>query len=47
MEKAYIALFTCATARAVNLKLCENLMANCFKRALKKFVARRGIVFQS
>ena len=38
-EKAYIALFTCAATRAVHL---ENLTANCFKRALKEFVARRG-----
>ena len=43
MEKAYIALFTCAATRAVHLKLCENLKANCFKRALKEFVARRGV----
>ena len=44
MEKAYIALFTCAATRAVRLKLCENLKANCFKRALKEFVALRGVV---
>ena len=43
MEKAYIALFTCAASRAVHLKLCENLTANCFERALKEFVARRGV----
>ena len=40
MENAYIALFACAATRAVHLKLCENLKANCFKRALKEFVAR-------
>ena len=43
MEKAYIALFTCAATRAVHLKLCENLTTNCFKRALKEFVAHRGV----
>ena len=43
MEKAYIALFTCAATRAMYLKLCESLTANCFKRALKEFVARRGV----
>ena len=43
MEKAYIALFTCAATRAVHLKLCENLKANCFKRVLKEFIARRVV----
>ena len=43
MEKAYITLFTCAATRAVHLKLCKNLTANCFKRAFKEFVARRGV----
>ena len=43
MEKAYIALFTCAATRAVHLKLCENLTANCFKSELKEYVARRGV----
>ena len=40
--KAYIALFTCATTRAVHLKLCRDLTAEEFQRALKEFVARRG-----
>ena len=40
--KAYIALFTCATIRAVHLKLCPDLSAQEFKRALKEFIARRG-----
>ena len=43
MEKAYIALFTCAAKRAVHLKLCENLTTNCFKKVIKEFVARRGV----
>ena len=40
--KAYIALFTCATTRALHLKLCRDLTAEEFQRALKEFVARRG-----
>ncbi|PFX26426.1 hypothetical protein AWC38_SpisGene8896 [Stylophora pistillata] len=39
--KAYVALFTCATTRAVHLKLCRDLTATEFQRALKEFVARR------
>ena len=40
-SKAYIALFTCASIRAVHLKLCPDLSAKEFQRALKEFVARR------
>ena len=40
--KACIALFTCASTRAVHLKLCRDLTATEFQRALKEFVARRG-----
>ena len=40
--KAYIALFTCASTRAVHLKLCRDLPATDIQRALKEFVARRG-----
>ena len=40
--KADIALFTCANTRAVHLKLCRNLSATEFQRALKEFIARRG-----
>ena len=40
--KAYIALFTCASIRAVHLKLCPDLSAKEFKRVLKEFIARRG-----
>ena len=38
--KAYIALFTCASTRALHLRLCGDLTE--FQRALKEFVARRG-----
>ena len=40
--KAYLALFTCATTRAVHLKVCRDLTAEEFQRAMKEFVARRG-----
>ena len=40
--KAYIALFTCASTRAMHLKLCRDLAAQEFQRTLKEFVARRG-----
>ena len=42
IAKAYITLFTCARTRAVHLKLCCNLSATEFQRALKEFTARRG-----
>ena len=40
--KAYMVLFTCTSKRAVYLKLCEDMTAPVFQRALKEFVARRG-----
>ena len=40
--KAYVALFTCASTRAVHLKLCTDMTVTEFKRALKEFIARRG-----
>ena len=40
--KAYVALLTCASTRAVQLKLCKNMTAEEFKRDLKEFVIRRG-----
>ena len=41
-QKAYRALFTCTTTRAVHLKLCKSMTAEEFKRSLKEFVVRRG-----
>ena len=41
-SKAYIALFTCASTPAVHLRLCRDLSADEFQRALKEFVAWRG-----
>ena len=40
--KAYVALFTCASTRAVHLKLRSDLTTLEFQRALKEFIARRG-----
>ena len=40
--KAYVALFTCASTRAMHLKLCKDMTAEEFKRGLKEFVVRRG-----
>lgn len=42
LAKSYVALFTCASTRAVHLKLCKDLTAPEFQRAMKEFVARRG-----
>ena len=42
MNKAYIALFTCVTTRAVHLELVPNLRAESFRRALIRFEGRRG-----
>ena len=41
-EKAYVALFTCATTRAVHLKLCKSMTTEEFKESLTEVIARRG-----
>ena len=41
-SKCYVALFTCASTRAVHLKLCPDLTGKEFQRSLKEFTARRG-----
>jgi len=43
MRKGYIALFTCATTRAVHLELCTDMSTNEFLLALQRFVGRRGL----
>eukprot|EP00795_Rhopilema_esculentum_P011295 gene11295-21485_t len=41
--KCYIALFSCASTRAIHLELVPDLRGSTFIRALKRFISRRGI----
>ena len=41
--KACIAIFTCASSRAVRLELVPDLSRGTFLRCLKRFVSRRGV----
>ena len=41
--KVYIALYTCATSRAVHLHLLPDMTVDEFKRSLGEFIARRGL----
>jgi len=43
MYKCYIALFTCASTRAVHLELTPDLSPTSFLRALRRFFGRRGL----
>ena len=40
--KAYIALYSCATSRAVYLDLLDDMSNDEFRRSIKEFIARRG-----
>ena len=42
-SKMYICLFTCANIRAVHLAQVEDLSAEAFIRAFKRFINRRGV----
>ena len=41
-SKVYLCLFTCASTRAVHLELVEDLPADTFVRAFRRFISRRG-----
>ena len=43
MYKCYIALFTCASKRAIHLELTPDLTGPAFIRVLKRFTGRRGL----
>ena len=43
LRKCYIALFTCATVRAVHLELCSDLTTDTFRLAFQRFIGRRGL----
>ena len=43
MHKCYIALFSCASTRALHLELVPDLHAPTFIRALKRMMSRRGL----
>jgi len=43
LKKCYIALFTCATTRAVHLELCLDLSTDKFLLAFQRFTGRRGL----
>ena len=42
IEKRYIALYTCASTRAVHLEVAQDLSAEAFLRTLQRFSARRS-----
>jgi len=43
LRKCYIALFTCATVRAVHLELGSDLTTDTFLLAFQMFIGRRGL----
>ena len=42
-RKGYIAIFTCASVRAVHLELVPSLSSESFKNSLSRFVSTRGV----
>ena len=43
VEKAYIALFTCCTTRAVHLDLARDMSSDEFALIFRRFISRRGV----
>ena len=43
LKQCYIALFTCATIRAVHLELCSDMTTDTFLLAFQRFIGRRGL----
>ena len=43
VKKCYIALFTCASTRAVHLEIVASLDVDAFIRSFRRFTARRGV----
>ena len=43
LGKRYIALFTCATTRAVHLELCSDMNRNTFFLSFQRFIGRLGL----
>ena len=43
MHKIYIALFTCASSRAIHLDLVPSLEVSPFIRCLKRFFSHKGV----
>ena len=43
LNKAYIALYTCASSRALHLELVPDLSSIVFVNCLKRFIVRGGI----
>lgn len=43
-KKVYLALFVCFTTKAVHVELVSDLSTEAFLRALKRYIADRGVV---